>query len=199
MLSGQVAVAEPVSRWQLQDAVEAWENIRCVSKVKGVAFSPMLLPSKGDSGSGSGSGGEERMFRVLVSLANNSLELYDLSTAATAATAAAAAAAENSDDKKRASQYVVIDSGGHRLGFLRVFVSTMHQDLSILLYVCMYVCMYVKYSYTISILTQVYTTTYIYTYIFFLTYLDYLGRTFGVYVLATTRRLYALAAARASR
>ena len=116
MLSGQVAAAEPVSRWQLQDAVEAWENIRCVSKVKGVAFSPMVLPSKGDSGSG----GEERMFRLLVSLANNSLELYDLSTAA-AATTAAAAAAENSDDKKRASQYVVIDSGGHRLGFLRIY------------------------------------------------------------------------------
>ena len=150
MLSGQVAAAEPVSRWQLQDAVEAWENIRCVSKVKGVAFSPMVLPSKGDSGSG----GEERMFRVLVSLANNSLELYDLSTAA--ATTAAAAAAENSDDKKRASQYVVIDSGGHRLGFLRIYVSTMHQDLSILLYVCMYV--YIKYSYTI------YTTTYIHVF-----------------------------------
>ena len=135
MLSGQVAAAEPVSRWQLQDAVEAWENIRCVSKVKGVAFSPVVLPSKGDSGSGSG--GEDRMFRLLVSFLNNSLELYDMSTTAAATTTTAAA--ENSDDKKRASQYVVIDSGGHRLGFLRIYVSTMHQDLSILLYVCMYI------------------------------------------------------------
>ena len=92
--------------------------------MKGLAFSPVTLPhSSSSSTSTSTTTTTSRICRLLVSLANNSLELYDLSVSESGTGSGPTGDVDEEEGgKKRSSQYAVIDSGGHRLGLLYMYV-----------------------------------------------------------------------------